>query len=105
MDEQEWLRRIDEHLETSKHYMREGNELMARIDARLDRVERAFERNGIAFEDLREYLAQATTLLGALVKEVQAGTRESREWRRESRQWRVGLEQRIDRLADGPSPA
>ena len=45
MDEQEWLRRIDEHLanirrhiETSKDYMREGNELMARIDATMDRI-------------------------------------------------------------------
>ena len=112
MDEQEWLRRIDEHLETSKHYMREGNELMARI-------EETMERNRVAFEDLREYLQQATTVLGALVAEISVGKRESQdwrretqEWRRESRQWRKetrewhrALLEKMDRLDSGPQPS
>jgi hypothetical protein len=112
MDEQEWLRRIDEHLETSKHYMREGNELMARLEETL-------ERNSVAFEDLRAYLQQATTVLGALVTEISAGKRESQDWRREtqdwrreSRQWRKetrewhrALLEKLDRLDNGPQPS
>ena len=85
MDEQEWMRRIDEHLETSKGYMREGNELMA--------------RNQQAFLGLQSYLREATAMLGTMAAEVRA-TRldtlqeladqreESRVWREESRRWR-----------------
>jgi hypothetical protein len=113
MDEQEWLRRIDEHLETSKHYMREGNELMARLDL-------SMERNRVAFEDLHEYMGQATTILGALVAEVRGMQRErrvselqmreeAREWREESRAWRKdtrtwqrALSDTVDRLRPEP---
>jgi len=98
MDEQEWLSRIDEHLETSKHYMREGNELMAHIDATL-------ERNTGAFLDLQAYLQQATTILGALVAEIQGGQRESRAWRRESREWQRALADKLDRLSPEPPPS
>ena len=116
MDEQEWLRRIDEHLETSKHYMREGNELMARL-------EETMERNRVAFEDLHEYLGQATTILGSLVAEVRGMQRErresvrqtreeAREWREESRSWRTetrewqrALSEKFDRLGPQPPPS
>jgi len=44
MDEQDWLRRIDQHLDdikrgndTAKDYMREGHELMARLDDTMER--------------------------------------------------------------------
>jgi uncharacterized protein YaaN involved in tellurite resistance len=109
MDEQEWLRRIDEHLETSKHYMREGNELMARLELTM-------ERNRVAFEDLHEYLQQATTILGALVSEIRDSRREqteswrewraeSRAWRTETREWHRTLQGKIDRLQPPPSAA
>jgi hypothetical protein len=97
MDEQEWMRRIDEHLETSKDHMREGNELMARIDETL-------ERNSIAFADLREFLEQVTTVLGAITTEIREGRREFVE---ESRAQRRALFAILDRLerGTGPSPA
>jgi hypothetical protein len=116
MDEQEWLRRIDEHLETSKHYMREGNELMARLDGTM-------ERNRVAFEDLHDYIGQATTILGALVAEVRGMQRERREsarqmraaaqewreesraWRSETRDWRRTLADKVDRLSPQPPPS
>ncbi|MDX6676106.1 MAG: hypothetical protein QOE31_158 [Solirubrobacteraceae bacterium] len=102
MDEQEWLRRIDEHLETSKHYMREGNEVMARMDETM-------ERNRVAFEDLREYLQQATTVLGALVAEIRADKEQSRDWRRESRAWRKETREwhraLLEKLDNGPQPS
>jgi hypothetical protein len=97
MEEQEWMRRIDEHLETSKGHMREGNELMARIDETL-------ERNSIAFADLREFLEQVTTVLGAITTEIREGRREFVE---ESRAQRRALFAILDRLerGTGPSPA
>jgi hypothetical protein len=116
MDEQEWLRRIDEHLETSKHYMREGNELMARLDETMARTEKAMERNTEAFLDLRGFLQQVTTVLGALVTEIRDGRREQseswQEWRRESRAWRTetrewhrALSEQVDRLNPEPPPS
>ena len=123
MDEQEWLRRIDEHLETSKDYMREGHELMARIDATLDKnaeaferhaaaydridvtLERnteAFERNTGAFLDLRGFLEQVTTVLGALVTEQREWRKEQRE---ESRAFLNALFSILDRLDNGPPPS
>jgi hypothetical protein len=123
MDEQEWLRRIDEHLEdirrgneTARDYMREGHELMARL-------EDTMERNRLAFEDLHEYMGQATTILGSLVAEVRGMQRErresvrqmreeAREWREESRSWRTetrewqrALCEKFDRLGPQPPPS
>jgi len=116
MDEQEWLRRIDEHLETSKHYMREGNELMARLDATM-------ERNRVAFEDLHEYMGQATTILGSLTAEIRgmqrerrASARQMREeakewreeyrtWRNDTREWQRALSDKVDRLRPEPPPS
>jgi hypothetical protein len=77
--------------------MREGNELMARIDETL-------ERNSIAFADLREFLEQVTTVLGAITTEIREGRREFVE---ESRAQRRALFAILDRLerGTGPSPA
>jgi chromosome segregation ATPase len=125
MDEQDWLRRIDQHLETSKDYLRERNELMARIDATIERLDETvernsetIERNGAAFLDLRGYMEQTTTVLGALVSEIRAGRQEqseswrewrqeSRAWRKETRTWHLALSEKLDRLGGGagPSPA
>ena len=123
VDEQEWLRRIDGHLETSKGYMREGHELMARIDATLDRNTEAFERSIVAFDrniealernkqafeqnagaflDLRGYLEQVTTVLGALVTEQRKWRKEQRE---ESRVVREALFSILDRLGNQPPPS
>jgi hypothetical protein len=116
MDEQEWMRRVDRHLdniergnETARDYMREGHELMARLDDTM-------ERNRVAFEDLRDYLQQATTILGALMSEIRDGRREqneswqawraeSRAWRKETREWQRMLHGKIDRLQPPPSAA
>jgi hypothetical protein len=78
MDEQEWMRRIDEHLDMSKGYVRAGNEIMA--------------RNERAFVDLQSYLREATVMLGTMAAEIRA-TRldtieELRDQREESRVWR-----------------
>ena len=94
MDEQEWLRRIDQHLETSNDYMRDGNELMARIGDTL-------ERNSTAFVDLRGFLQQVTTVLGALTAEILEGRREFVE---ENRAQRRALFTILDRLEGGPPP-
>ena len=104
MDEQEWMRRIDEHLETSKDHMREGNELMARIDETLERNTDALERNSLAFADLREFLEQVTTVLAAMTTEMREGRRAFVE---ESRMQRRALFAILDRLEGGagPSPA
>jgi hypothetical protein len=112
MDEQEWMRRVDRHLEsiergdeTARDYMHEGHELMARLDDTL-------ERNRVAFEDLRTYLQQATTILSALVTEIRAGQKESlqwrtesRDWRRETREWHRALSEKVDRLNPKPPPS
>ncbi|MEJ7798806.1 MAG: hypothetical protein WKF42_09935 [Solirubrobacteraceae bacterium] len=102
MDEQEWMRRIDEHLDTSKAYMREGNELMA--------------RNERAFVDLQAYLREATAALGMIVAELREGRREQtegrreqtdswQEWREESRAVRNALFAILDRMANEPPPS
>lgn len=122
MDEQEWLRRIDEHLETSKHYMREGNELMARIDATMERNQEAIERNIEAIEhsseaiernsgtierntgafvDLGGFLQQVTTVLGAMTADLRAGREAFVE---ETRAQRRALFAILDRLENGPPP-
>ena len=119
MDEQEWMRRVDRRLEdiersnennergneTLKDYMREGREMMARLDDTM-------ERHRIAFEDLRTYLAQATTILGGLLAEIRAGEQnhevwreESRSWRRETREWHRALGEKMDRFQGEPPPA
>jgi hypothetical protein len=105
MDDEDRLRRIDENLELSRDYMREGHELMAQLGETM-------ERNRVAFEDLRTYLQQATTILGALVADMRAAGREreswrdeSRAWRRETREWHRALGAKVDRLRDEPPPA
>ena len=123
MDEREWLRRIDDHLETSKDYMREGHELMARIDVTLGRNTEAFKRNTEAFErnteafernteafernagaflDLQAFLQQVTTVLGALLTEQREWRKEQRE---ESRAFLNALFSILDRLDNQPPPS
>ena len=99
--------------------MREGNELMARIDATMDRIGETMNRNEVAFLDLRRYLDEATSVLGALVSEIRSGKQESREWRRETQDWRRetrewrketrawhrALGEKLDRLDNGPQPS
>jgi methyl-accepting chemotaxis protein len=123
MDEQEWLRRIDEHLddikrsnETAKDHMREGNELMARIDATLERNQEAIERNSEAIErnsevitrntdafmDLSGFLQQVATVLGAMTAELRQGRDAFVE---ETRAQRRALFAILDRLENGPRPS
>jgi hypothetical protein len=77
--DQEWLQRIDRHLDASEDHMRRGNEIMA--------------RNERAFLDLQSYLREATAMLGKMATSIHeqtlafvASQRELREEMREQRE-------------------
>ena len=111
MDPEERARRIDEQLA-------ESNALMARIDAslarndaalgrnetELDRRRAVLERNEQAFLDLRAYLQQVTTVLGALATDIRQNGEAFVE---ETRAQRQALFAILDRLNPEPptSPA
>ncbi|MDP2712228.1 MAG: hypothetical protein Q8O56_13505 [Solirubrobacteraceae bacterium] len=101
MDEHEFRARMDRHHETIGDYMREGHELMARLDASLERVDASLERNTEAFLDLRSFLGQATDVLAALVREVGAGREAFVE---ETRAQRQALFAILDQLQRGTRP-
>jgi len=95
MDEQEWMRRIDGHMD--------------RIDRHLDRGDELMARNERAFLDLRSYLREATIMLGTMAAEMRASTQSINELRREFSEEmqarRAALLAMIDRLNEGPRPS
>ncbi|HEV7805609.1 MAG TPA: hypothetical protein VGO80_07325 [Solirubrobacteraceae bacterium] len=86
--DQEWLQRIDRHLDASEDHMRRGNEIMA--------------RNERAFLDLQSYLREATAMLGKMATAIHeqtlafvASQRELREEIREHREETRDLREEI----------
>jgi len=94
MDEQEWMRRIDGHMD--------------RIDRHLDRGDELMARNERAFIDLQSYLREATIMLGTMAAEMRVSTQSINELRREfveeMQAQRAALFAMIDRL-NGPRPS
>jgi CRISPR/Cas system CMR subunit Cmr4 (Cas7 group RAMP superfamily) len=97
--EEEFLRRIDGHLEVANEHMARGNEIMARSNEIMARSNEIMARNDVIFEETRAALAQSrqsiddmrvelrqTSMRGQRVAEqFEAEVRRSREQRAEER--------------------
>jgi hypothetical protein len=72
VDDAEFRRRLDAHMERGNELMERGNELMARNRAALD-------DNSRAFRDLSHFLAEQTHALRLLTREFVDETRAQRQ--------------------------
>jgi hypothetical protein len=85
MDEQQWLSRIDRHMERIDRHMELGNEHMQLGNELMARNERAFL-------DLHAYLREATVAIGLMATELRQSGQEWRdELRQSGRAWREEL--------------
>jgi cytosine/adenosine deaminase-related metal-dependent hydrolase len=106
MDEQQWLSRIDRHMERIDRHMEQGNEHMQLGNELMARNERAFL-------DLHAYLREATVAIGLMATELRQSGQEwreelraqRREFAEEMQAQRAALFAILDRLNGQPPPS